>query len=245
MKIDVIGCGSAFSKIHNTSSVRIEDKHKNQWLIDCGPTVPRALWQRHTDINAIQAIYFTHIHPDHCSGLAALINQWKSMQRTQALDIYCQKEQQEPLESLVALAVWPERHVCFEIRWHEIEEDFQWRHWSIKTALTQHEMANRAIRLSIDDRHFFYSGDGRPTPESEALMLNTDLAFQECAAFYSLPKEASHGDLPDCLRLLARSNLKKLGLYHCFDEALPQIRQSITNEPRLFLSQDGQTFDLT
>lgn len=72
MKIDVLGCGSAFSLQQNTSAIRIIDAENRQWLIDCGPTIPRALWQRGLDVNDIDAIYFSHVHPDHCTGLTAL-----------------------------------------------------------------------------------------------------------------------------------------------------------------------------
>lgn len=43
MKIDVLGCGSAFSESQNTSALRVIDNNNRQWLIDCGPTIPRAL----------------------------------------------------------------------------------------------------------------------------------------------------------------------------------------------------------
>lgn len=62
MKIDVLGCGSAFSCTQNTSALRVIDADNKQWLIDCGPTVPRALWQRGGEVNDIDAIYFTHVH---------------------------------------------------------------------------------------------------------------------------------------------------------------------------------------
>ena len=47
MKIDVLGCGSAFSCTQNTSALRVIDADNKQWLIDCGLTVPpRALAAR-------------------------------------------------------------------------------------------------------------------------------------------------------------------------------------------------------
>jgi len=244
MKIDVIGSGSAFSKVNNTSAILIKDNDENQWLIDCGPTVPRAVWQRGIDVNAIQVIFFTHIHPDHSSGLTALINHWKSFKRDRPLQIYCQREQQAPLKSLVELAIWPETELCFDIHWQDIENEFCWQHWQIETAYTQHEMANRSIRLSIANHSLFYSGDGRPTPETERLMQGVDLAFQECAAFTSLAADSSHGDYPDCLRLLARGNFNLLGLYHCFDDAIALLREACSDNPKLFVSQDGMVFDL-
>jgi len=244
MKIDVIGCGSAFSQRNNTSSIRIIDSQQNQWLIDCGPTVPRAIWQRNIGVNEIQVIYFTHIHPDHSSGLAALINQWNSNQRTEPLTIFCQAEQRKPLEALVALSVWPETEICFEIHWQDIQDVFEWKHWQIRTANTQHEMANRAIRVEIDQHTLFFSGDGRPTSESQALMQNVDMAFQECASFDPLPADSSHGDFPDCERLLKETGAKALGIYHFFDAAISNLYDAARQTPNVFLSRDALVINL-
>ncbi|MCZ2722769.1 MBL fold metallo-hydrolase [Marinomonas sp. 15G1-11] len=245
MKIDVIGCGSAFSTINNTSSIIVKDNDENQWLIDCGPTVPRGIWERGIGPNEINVIYFTHIHPDHCSGLAALLNQWKSFERTEPLDIFCQLEQRKPLEQLLALAIWPENEISFEIHWNDIQMAFSWKHWQLATAKTQHEMDNCSLRITLEDQVFFYSGDGRPTAATKALMQGADMAFQECASFEALESSSSHGDYPDCVKLLVETGVQALGIYHCFDSAIPKIESVIADTDGLFLSRDGLCLDLT
>lgn len=244
MKIDVLGCGSALSKQNNTSSVMVTDTKQNQFLIDCGPTIPRVLWQKESGINSIQAIYFTHIHPDHCAGLPALLNQWNSFKRTEPLDIFCQPEQKEPLQSLVNLTNWPSGELCFDVNWHDITDHFYWNDWEIKTAYTQHAVPNRAIRINTDEHAFFYSGDGRPTEMTKAIMLGADLAFQECAASTPLPDQSSHGDFFACKQLIEKTQVPALGLYHCFDEHLDELQHLTKTVPGLFLSQDGLSIDL-
>lgn len=245
MKIDVLGCGSAFSLQQNTSAIRIADDHNRQWLIDCGPTIPRALWQRKLDCNAIDAIYFTHIHPDHCSGLTALLNQWKSFGRSKPLIIYSQPRQRPALMQLAQLANWPETSLCFAIDWQDTLDAWTWHNWQIQTALSQHEIPNRAIRITCDGHSLFYSGDGRPTPASVALMDNVSLAFQECASLEPLPADASHGDFPDCMALFSRLNIPAMGLYHCYDSILPALREACHSSAGLFVSEDGLLWDLS
>lgn len=244
MKVEVIGSGSAFSTQRNTSAVIISDEHQN-WLIDCGPTIPRALWQRNLDINTVDVIYFTHIHPDHCSGLAALLNQWKSFGRTKPLIIICQQEQQTVLENLVALSIWPEKNICFEIYWMTTQEHMSIGNWNVDTAETQHEVPNRALRISNGTHSVFYSGDGRPTAATTALMHNVDIAFQECASFAALSADNSHGDLPQCIELKQALNLPNLLVYHCWDEYLPQIKRACAETDGVYVSQDGLTIDLS
>ncbi|WP_413282830.1 MBL fold metallo-hydrolase [Vibrio sp. MA40-2] len=245
MKIEVIGCGSAFSKVNNTSSLLVEDNSGKQWLIDCGPTVPRALFNRDMAVNDIQVIYFTHIHPDHCTGLSALVNYWKSFNRTEPVTIFCQPEQLAPLKFLAEFANWPSNDLCFDIDWQMISDHFSWQEWQIATANTQHEVSNKAIQISVDGHRLFYSGDGRPTAASINLMKHADLSFQECASFISLDDSSSHGDFSSCLALLEQTATRYLGLYHCWDESLSEIIKSTTGIESLFVSRDGLFIDLS
>lgn len=245
MKIDVLGCGSAFSREQNTSALRIIDEANRQWLIDCGPTIPRALWQRGGDANDIDAVYFTHVHPDHCSGLTALLNYWHSFSRHKALIIYSQPQQRPVLRQLAALATWPQTTLCFDLDWRDTADAWTWHDWHIQTAETRHELTNRAIRITQGQQTLFYSGDGRPTPESVALMEGADLAFQECASLTALSSEASHGDFPSCLALFQQLNLPALGLYHCHDAILDDLKRACQPWSGLFVSHDGLQYALT
>lgn len=244
MKIDILGCGSAFSLRQNTSAIRVIDSAGYQLLIDCGPTIPRALWQRGLDVNDIDALYFTHIHPDHCTGLTALLNHWKSFQRTKPLIIWSQPAHGPALLQLASLANWPETGLCFAIDWRDSTPEWRWQDWILRTAFTHHEIPNLALRIETALATLFYSGDGRPTPESIALMAGADLAFQECASATPLPGDASHGDFPDCLALFSRLKLPALGLYHCNDSARPTLVEACKPYPGLFVSEDGMTFEL-
>lgn len=220
------------------------DADNKQWLIDCGPTVPRALWQRGGEVNDIDAIYFTHVHPDHCTGLTALLNHWKSYSRQKPVIIYCQPAQQPVLMQLAALANWPQADLGFTIDWQECREAWTWQDWQIRTAPTQHELSNRAIRITIAGQTLFYSGDGRPTADSIALMAGAGLAFQECASVAALDDDASHGDFPSCLMLFRTLQLPAMGLYHCEDASLSALKQACQPWPGLFVSRDGLTLTL-
>lgn len=244
MKIDVLGCGSAFSLNYTTSAIRIIDDQQSQWLIDCGPTVPRALWNRKVDINAIDVIFFTHIHPDHCAGLAVLLNHWKSFGRVKPLQIYCQPEQQTVLVNQIALANWPYTGLTFPIEILASQPTWRWRGWQIQTAFAQHEIPSQAIRIEADNHALFYSGDGRPTDATQALMAGSTLAFQECASWLPLAADASHGDYPACMALCEKLALNLMVLYHCQDADRPAIAQACALHPHLLLSDDGAMFDL-
>nr|VUD28895.1 metal-dependent hydrolases of the beta-lactamase superfamily III [Raoultella sp. NCTC 9187] len=125
---------------------------------------------------------------------------------------------------LAQLANWPDTALCFAIEWRDVTPAWTWHDWQIRTAETQHELSNRAIRLTFAGKSLFYSGDGRPTAQSIALMAGADLAFQECASLTALSDDASHGDFPACLALFQTLALPAMGLYHCYDAILPALR---------------------
>lgn len=68
MKITVIGCGNAFSKINYNQCFLLEENDKKM-LIDFGAKVPQALHHANIDIKEIDAIYISHLHGDHIGGL--------------------------------------------------------------------------------------------------------------------------------------------------------------------------------
>ncbi|WP_068717325.1 MBL fold metallo-hydrolase [Vibrio tritonius] len=243
MKIDVIGCGSALSTDLNTSAIMVSDQTQC-WLIDCGPTIPRALWQRNLDINQIKVIYFTHIHPDHCAGLPALLGQWNTFKRSAPLTIYCQKPQQASLEQLVGLASWPDKAWSFTITWGTIEDQFQHENWQLESAATQHEVPNRALLIDTGKQRLFYSGDGRPTHQSIALMHKAEIIFQECACYDALPSDASHGDYQQSVALYRILGNKSMYLYHCWDEYRPMIQRAADKESHLHVSDDGLVLEI-
>ena len=145
---------------------------------------------------------------------------------------------------LAALANWPQADLGFTIDWQECREAWTWQDWQIRTAPTQHELSNRAIRITIAGQTLFYSGDGRPTADSMALMAGAGLAFQECASVAALDDDASHGDFPSCLMLFRTLQLPALGLYHCEDASLPALKQACQPWPGLFVSRDGLALTL-
>ncbi len=131
------------------------------------------------------------------------------------------------------------------MKWHRITNHFHWKEWEIRTANTQHEVANRSICINADGQRFFYSGDGRPTAMTKEIMVGADLAFQECASNTPLPDDASHGDFYACQKLIDDTQISALGLYHCFDESMEELSNLINPVQGLFLSQDGLTIDLS
>lgn len=68
MKVTVIGCGNAFSKVNYNQSFLVEEAGR-KLLIDCGGQIPKALSDMGISLKSIDDIYCSHSHNDHIGGL--------------------------------------------------------------------------------------------------------------------------------------------------------------------------------
>lgn len=90
--IKFIGTGSGKASLkRNFSSILIHHNNYNL-LIDCGDGISKALLQQNIEYNSIDAVLISHLHPDHYSGLASLIVQFKMMNRKNDFTIFIHTE---------------------------------------------------------------------------------------------------------------------------------------------------------
>jgi len=68
MKVKVIGCGNAFSKLNYNQCFLLEENGRKM-LIDCGAKIPQALDNAGLTFFDIDDIYISHQHGDHIGGL--------------------------------------------------------------------------------------------------------------------------------------------------------------------------------
>lgn len=242
MEIDVIGVGAAYEPVGVNSSLLVKESDY-QLLIDCGPTVPPALWRRDIGINEIDAIYFTHCHPDHCLGLTTLINYWQSKKRNKNLVIFAQPQQWKQLQALVAFGIWPDDASVFQIHWQDSTQVETLGPWQTQVAPSNHSVTNLSLNLRSSHGLLFYSGDGRPSPETLALLADADIIFQECQSSVALAPTAHHGDLPDCLAL-ERKPTSLLCPYHIGHEHLFSVVDKTQALLDVVVPRDGTTIKL-
>src|SRR5512142_432107 len=69
-----------------TTSVLYEGEQA--WLIDCGPAIANVAYRALGDANALDAIWISHQHADHCFGLPTLLLMLRLARRSKALTIF-------------------------------------------------------------------------------------------------------------------------------------------------------------
>ena len=90
MQLELIGSGDAYDGTRTNAALLVSAAHFSL-LIDCGPTVPAALFRRGGSPEELDAVYLTHNHPDHVLGLTTLLNWMASQGRSKPLQLICQQ----------------------------------------------------------------------------------------------------------------------------------------------------------
>ncbi|GHB43256.1 putative metallo-hydrolase YhfI [Pseudovibrio japonicus] len=239
MHVKMLGCGDAYDPKRTNSSLLIREGDF-ELLIDCGPTVPQALFANAMTAEDISCIYISHCHPDHCLGLTTLLNYMKSFKRSKPLSIFRQASQHQALYRLMEFASWPEKGLGFELYWKDSENLTEIGPWRAETTPSSHSVPNRSLQLTGQDATVFYSGDGLLSPQGERFAAQADLAFIECEYMTAANGHGSWADVKD----LQKKAGSRWVLYHIDDASRLAVADAITGHAEFSLGEDGREFDL-
>jgi len=239
MDILALGVGDAADPDFPNSSVAVE-ADGFRLLIDCGHSVPPALWRTFADPEAIGAIAFTHRHPDHCFGLVPVLIRMTDDGRRAPLEIVATTEIRRHLSLLFRAAeLAPERSLSFPLLWRETPREGEIGPFRVRTARTRHAVPNDAFRLERGGRTFAYSGDGRPTVESEALFRGADLLFHECLTVAPAASQPHHASLDLLADVPKRLDIGALRLYHVWARERAALAEACAGLDRIAPAEPG------
>jgi ribonuclease BN (tRNA processing enzyme) len=252
MRLTVIGCSGSFAGPESAAScylVEADDAAGRTWriLLDLGSGALGAL-QRHGDPDVVDAVLFSHLHPDHCLDLCGFY----------VLRKY------HPGGALPRIPVWGPAGVAARMaRAYDLPEvpgmeaEFEFREYAgpvelgpfrIEPVRVAHPVDTFALRVSAGGRTLAYTGDTGPCEALDRLATGTDLLLAE-ASF-------RHGeDNPDGLHLTGhdagaaarRGGVPHLVLTHVppwYDVADALAEAAAVYDGRLDAAAPGATYDV-
>lgn len=217
-----LGVGEACDETQPNTSLLVEakagvDAGPVQLLLDCGFTAPHRYFQACGDPEALDALWVSHFHGDHFFGIPLLLLRFWEMNRLKPLIVVSQpggldailramdlaypgfsKRLTFPLEEVV-LDAGDAKEICGTV----------WR-----AAQTEHGQKNLSVRLDGRSWSLFYSGDGRPTAETEKLAQGCDCAVHEAFVLDGAESIPGHGTVNGCLRWARAAAVRRLALVH-------------------------------
>ena len=218
MEITFLGVGEAFDENLPNTSLLIRTEYQEKpvtVLLDCGYSVPPRFWQLGLNVETLDAIWISHFHADHAFGLPPLLVRFWEEKRTKDLHILGQKGIESFVLKCLDLA-YPNflPRLEFSLRFVEVEPEepgtalgLSWR-----TAVNDHPQRDLALRLDVEGKSVFYSGDGRPTSETRALAEGVNLIVHE--AFHLSKDIPGHGTIAGCIEMAQSCGARRLALVH-------------------------------
>jgi len=203
MKLTVIGCSGSFAGPESPASCYLVEAPDpadadRTWriLLDLGSGAFGAL-QRYVDPDAVDAVFFSHLHPDHCLDLCG----------------YYVLRKYHPHGALPRIPVWgpvgvavrmaraydlpADPGMATEFEFHEYAGPVELGPFRVEPVRVAHPVPAFGLRVSAGGRTLAYTGDTGPCDALDALATGADLLLAE-ASF------RTGEDNPDDLHLTGR-----------------------------------------
>lgn len=237
--VTFVGTGEALDPELPNTSVLYEGS--KTLLLDCGYSVPHALWRITRDPSFLDGVFISHRHADHAFGLPALILWMREAGRTRPLEIIGGPGTESWLPELLELgypgAFSPER--CFALAPRSLSPGT----WvdsgplRISVAQSRHSLQNLAVRLEEGTSAVCYSGDGAPTSATKRLFDGATVLVHEC---YSAGEHsAQHARVDEILEFQRTLGVQTLCLVHLNREQKYRVRARAAGRPGVLLPNPG------
>jgi ribonuclease BN (tRNA processing enzyme) len=228
MQLIVLGSGTSVFHPRRAAAGFWLQTNAGSILLDCSADAPHRMAEENVDWINLDAIWISHLHLDHCAGLAPFLFgiKWAEgiQKRKKPLKIFGCQGIQKLLKAIDETQSYKLFEQPFELEFHEIEPHEVAAEFDllpglrIATISMPHRAESLAIRLSDQSgATLVYSSD---TGYSERLVdfaRAADLLILECS-FYRDKPTPKHLELAEAMRIAQIAEPKKLLLTHLYPE---------------------------
>lgn len=225
MKIQFIGTGSGKASLKRFHSSLLITSGGYNLLIDCGDGISKALLYNSIEFNSIEGILITHFHPDHYSGIAALLVQMKLTGRTSSLAVFVHQSNLEYLQRFIYQSYIFIERLGFELRFIPFTEDELVRINDSLVLLTKQNSHLAAYKGFDRNNELSFSCSSIMFEEGNKTVLFTgDIGDKEDLFLFNNKKidllisEVSHVEIADILKAFRSQKISGLYLTHISDD---------------------------
>jgi len=170
MELKFVGTGSGKTSLKRYHSSFLINSGGYNLLVDAGDGISRALMNQKILFNFIDGILISHLHPDHYTGLPALIVQMKMNERVNPLYIFCHESNSEFIKEFIYQSYLFENKLGFKVNVQSFQQDkiFEASDGLSFTArqnshLERNISFDKSKRLSFSSSSFLISVSARPS----------------------------------------------------------------------------------
>jgi ribonuclease BN (tRNA processing enzyme) len=228
MQLVVLGSGTSVFHPRRASAGFWLHTEQGSLLLDCSADAPHRMAEENLDWPNLDAIWISHLHLDHCGGLAPFLFGIKWSPGIDARSKPLRIIGCEGVEKLVRAIDDSHAYKLFEqpfpLEFHEIAAHEKPASFEVIEGLeahaisTPHRAESLALRLT-DSRgaKIVYSSDTGYSASLAEFAANADLLILECS-FYRNKPTSGHLELADALQIARAAEPRKLLLTHLYPE---------------------------
>lgn len=227
MRLVVLGSGTSIPHPQRAAAGFWLETTGGSILLDCSADAPHRMAQENLDWVNLAAIWISHLHLDHCAGLAPLLFgiKWARGidQRTKPLRIFGCQGIIELLKAIDGTHNYKLFAQPFPLEFFEFSPTAEARevemlqHIHAQIISTPHRPESLAIRLTDAGATMVYSSDTGYSESLAEFAQGADLLILECS-FYRDKPTAKHLELADAMQIAKAAEPKTLLLTHLYPE---------------------------
>ena len=246
MKLTVVGSGDAFGSGGRLQTCFHVDTSERSFLVDCGATALIGMERAGLDPARIDAIFITHLHGDHFSGLVWWMLHAQHVVKRERPLLVVGPRGIEARYRTAAEALFPgstEKSLRFDLRFeeHSTVRPYEWQDLVCSAIEVSHPSGAPAhgLRFDLPDGSFSFSGDTEWVDGLIGLADGVDLHINECFAFDTIPN--FHTTWSVLKEKLPGLNAKRILLTHMGRDMLTNT--DAVDDPRVLISEDGMCLE--
>ncbi len=186
MKFILLGTAPGMPREDRSSSSLYVEAGGKDLLFDCGEGTSWKLLRHGLDGDRLDAIFISHYHPDHVSGVFMLLQMLYLQKRRKPLQLFLPERPEGMVEALGLFYVFPQRF-SFPLQIHDCSEA-ELHHGEVVSALTDHmlnygqflrdsrlpnQMKSYAFRITSPEGSLVYTSDISTTDIIMPLIRNS------------------------------------------------------------------------
>jgi len=219
VKATVLGSGTFIPNLKRNAPGYLLEFADKKILIDCGSGTLLQLEKLGKELyTELDYIFITHLHPDHTSDLAALMQllEWlPNFEREKELIVVGPKGISKLYNKSFLPIIGLNENRRFKITVQEIKDNLLFAEFRVETIKAKHPGHCLIYKFSADQKKLVYSGDTGYVPKLAKFAEKADLLILECT-HPSQEKKGWDGHLnaEQCADIAKKAGCKQLILSH-------------------------------